>query len=125
MDTDSEFQDVVIKSFGRNILDGNGVIDRTALGNVIFADPSKRALLNKLSHPRVFRKIFTALIRKKLFERRALVVLDAPLLFETKILEYFCYPIIVVYCEDGQKQLKRLMERNTLTEEEAMRKINS
>ena len=25
-------------------------------------------------------------------------MLDAPLLFETKILEYFCYPIVVVYC---------------------------
>lgn len=53
------------------------------------------------------------------------MVLDAPLLFETKILEYFCYPIITVYCEDGSTQLRRLMERNQLTEEESMLKINS
>ena len=57
--------------------------------------------------------------------KRPLVVLDAPLLFETRILEYFCYPNIVVYCDNTSEQLKRLMERNFLTEEEAMRKISA
>jgi hypothetical protein len=36
------------------------------------------------------------------------VVLDAPLLFETKLLEYFVYPICVVYCDNTQEQLRRL-----------------
>lgn len=54
-----------------------------------------------------------------------MIVLDAPLLFETKILEYFCYPIIVVSCDDSQKQVQRLIERNQVTEQEAMRKISS
>ena len=54
------------------------------------------------------------------------MVLDAPLLFESKLLEYFCYPIIVVYCGNKhQEQLRRLMERNQLSEEDAMRKISS
>ena len=101
MDSDPEFQNVIIKAFGKEILDQNGVIDRTVLGNIIFADPAKRALLNKLSHPRVLRKIITQLIKLRLIQRKPLVVLDAPLLYETKIIEYFCYPIIVVFCEDA------------------------
>lgn len=54
-----------------------------------------------------------------------MVVLDAPLLFESKILEYFCYPIVVVFCDDNQKQVRRLMERNQICEEEAIRKIST
>jgi dephospho-CoA kinase len=125
MDTDVEYQRKVINAFGTQILDERGVIDRTKLGAVIFANPEKRRLLDKMSHPLVFRKIIKSLFKLKFIQRRPLVVLDAPLLFEAKILEYFCYPIIVVYCEDGQKQLKRLMERNSLTADEAIAKVNS
>ena len=117
------------------------------MGAQVFSDPAKRRLINKLTHPRVFRKIISSVIKLKILQRKPLVVLDAPLLFETKILEYFCYPIItgkaidkkmtasisfsnffnlnVVYCEDGQTQLTRLMKRNSLSEHEAMAKINS
>ena len=59
MDTDKEFYWVVTNHFGQGILDSEGKIDRTALGNVIFSDPSKRAILNKLSHPRIFRRIIS------------------------------------------------------------------
>ena len=66
MDTDVSFQTAVKNSFGPAILDPNGVIDREKLGQAIFADPEKRKILNKLSHPRIFRKIISAVIRLKL-----------------------------------------------------------
>jgi len=84
------------------VFDDNGNIDREKLGNIIFTDANKRKILNKLSHPRIFRKIIVQLFKLKFIQRKTLIALDAPLLFETKILEYFCYPIIVVYCEAGQ-----------------------
>ena len=65
------------------------------------------------------------MFKLKFLEKRPLVVLDAPLLFESKLLEYLCYPILVVYCDNGQEQLKRLMERDRLAEEDAMRKVSS
>ncbi|CDW86686.1 dephospho-kinase domain-containing [Stylonychia lemnae] len=125
MDNDVGLQQAVKKAFGPTILDDNGVIDRDKLGAVVFSDAEKRKLINKLTHPRIFRKIIQKVIQLKLFQRKPLVVLDAPLLFETKILEFFCYPIITVYCEDGQTQLNRLMTRNNLTEDDAMRKVNA
>ena len=55
-----------------------------------------------------------------------LVVLDAPLLFETKVLEYLCHPIIVVSIASRDKQLKRLIERNKdLSKNQAKEKIDS
>ena len=101
MDNDVGLQLAVKKAFGLAILDENGDINRDKLGAIVFADADKRKIINKLTHPRIFRKIISAVIKLKLIQRKPLVVLDAPLLFETKILEYFCYPIMTVYCEDG------------------------
>ena len=55
-----------------------------------------------------------------------LVVLDAPLLFESKILAWICHPIITVAITDKDKQRERLMNRNkALTKKEADAKIDS
>lgn len=43
------------------------------------------------------------------------MAIDAPLLYETKILEYLCYPVIVVGCSE-QTQINRLMSRDEYTE---------
>ena len=55
-----------------------------------------------------------------------MVVLDAPLLFESKILAYLCHPILVISIKDTEKQRDRLMDRNKdLSKDEAMQKIKS
>jgi len=46
----------VIENFGKDILKPDGCIDRRALGSMVFADPEKLALLNKLVHPSVFHR---------------------------------------------------------------------
>jgi len=56
-------------------------------------------------------------------ESIALIVMDIPLLYESK-LEYMVEKVVVVYCT-AEQQLKRLMERNGYDEEEAMRRIAS
>lgn len=112
------------RGFGEQVFNEDGKIDRQKLSNIIFQSTEKRMLLNKLSHPRIFRKILVQLFKLRL-NKRPMIVLDAPLLFETKILEYFCYPIIVVYCDDSQKQVQRLTDRNQISEQEAMKKISS
>ena len=54
------------------------------------------------------------------------MVLDAPLLYETKVLEYICFPIVVVAIDRTEKQIQRLMERNKdLSKEEGVKKITS
>ena len=54
---------------------------------------------------------------------QSLVVIDAPLLFETIVLEYLVSPIVVVSA--GLMQKQRLIERNLETSEEADRKIKA
>src|SRR2546427_3185758 len=43
----------VVREFGSGILAADGKVDRKRLGDVVFADPSARARLNALVHPRV------------------------------------------------------------------------
>ncbi|XP_013931886.1 PREDICTED: dephospho-CoA kinase domain-containing protein-like [Thamnophis sirtalis] len=50
------------------------------------------------------------------------VILDIPLLFESKMLTRFMKHTVVVYC-DPQVQLSRLMHRNGLTQTEAEARI--
>jgi dephospho-CoA kinase len=48
--------------------------------------------------------------------KKKLIMIDAPILFETKFLEYICFPIIVVGCA-AETQIKRLIEFRGMTEE--------
>ena len=86
------------------------------LGQIVFSDPQKRKQLNSITHWRIFRDILFKVIKLKISEGKKRVILDAPLLFETKILEHFCYPIITVYVQDYEMQLERFMNRNNFEE---------
>lgn len=68
--------------------------------------------------------MFKQLVYYRLIERRRLVVLDAPLLFETHLLEHFCYPLIVVACSE-ENELERLMKRDSMSKEDAEKRIRS
>ena len=58
-----------------------------------------RSKLNKITSPIIFWNILTQLIRYRL-KGCKIVVVDAPILFETKVLEYLVYPIITVHISD-------------------------
>lgn len=55
---------------------------------------------------------------------KQLVLLDAPLLFESRFLEYITCPIVVVHVTQETQQA-RLMARNPQTAQQALEKINS
>ena len=112
----------IVQTFGEEVLLPNGELDRQQLGAIIFSDEEKRKKLNAIVHPEV---------RKEMLEQRdegvsnneTFVVLDIPLLFESK-LEGLVDRIIVVYTTP-ELQLSRLMNRNDLSEEEALNRIHS
>ncbi|MGG0914086.1 dephospho-CoA kinase [Bacillus velezensis] len=113
----------IVEAFGKDdILLGNGDIDRKKLGSIVFTDEQKRLKLNQIVHPAVRAEMLKqrdeAVARKEQF-----VVLDIPLLYESG-LDYLVGKVLVVTVP-ADIQLKRLMERNSLTEEEAMSRITS
>src|SRR6266436_6263654 len=41
----------VVAEFGAGVLQSDGALDRTKLGNLVFSDPGRRATLNSILHP--------------------------------------------------------------------------
>lgn len=70
----------VVARFGRGILRKDGVINRRALGRIVFADARERAALNRIVHPAVLREC-RRWLRARIAEGRVAVAV-IPLLFE-------------------------------------------
>ncbi|XP_064472956.1 dephospho-CoA kinase domain-containing protein-like [Ornithodoros turicata] len=109
--------------FGDEVILDNGQIDRSLLGRIIFADPEKRRRLNSITHPEIYRSIGWKCLYL-MFRAHQFVVIDLPLLYETKGMLPYINKVIVVSCSSKQ-QLDRLIARNGYTEEEAKSRIEA
>ena len=98
----------------------SSVIDRAALGQIVFNAPQEREWLERLVHPLV-RERFDAELGA--LAAQPAVVLVIPLLFEAS-LESLCSEIWLVDCEPEQ-QLERLMQRDGLSQAAAQARINA
>jgi dephospho-CoA kinase len=112
----------IIAEFGQEILLPNEEIDREKLGSIIFHQAERRQVLNEIVHPEV-RKRMNVVLEQAKQNKEEVVVLDIPLLFESK-LTHMVDKTLLVYV-DRNIQLQRLMERNHLTREEAVARIHS
>jgi len=107
----SEGFDEVLATFGDGILK-DGDIDRKALGEIVFADPEKRKLLEGIIHPRVQQALADA--RKSLAEDQILIY-EIPLLVETNAAAKFDLVITVEAPLDAR--IERLKKRGLLQSE--------
>jgi dephospho-CoA kinase len=112
----------IIAEFGQEILLPNEEIDRNKLGSIIFYQAEKRQLLNEIVHPEV-RKRMKDKIQQSKQNQEEIIVLDIPLLFESK-LTYMVDKTLLVYV-DKDIQLQRLMERNSLNQVDAEARIHA
>ena len=107
----------IVNAFGKEVLVDNN-IDRKILGNIVFNDINKKSLLESIMLPFIVSEI-----KKQLSQSDEILFLDAPLLIEYN-LQYLVDKIIVIKV-DEDIQLKRLMERDNITKEYAIKKIES
>lgn len=112
----------IVATFGEEILLADGTLNRQALGSVVFGNPAKLQQLNAITHPRV-----QASMRAQIAAHEAagepLIVLDIPLLLEGHNAAGADAVMVVSVPEEVQKQ--RLMARNNLSEEAALKRIIS
>jgi len=114
--------DAIVRAFGRGILLPDGRIDRTRLGNIVFSDPGKRAELEAITHPEIARGIASELYLLE-SEGRNVAIVEAALILETGRRARF-EAVIAVRCGRDQ-QVRRLMERDGMSEEQILRRIDS
>lgn len=113
----------IVSHFSKKILLPDGGINREHLGNIIFNNPDEKEKLNSIVHPFVFQEMEKQirLVREK--SPGEVVIQDIPLLMESDMHKSFSC-VIVVYIPESL-QIKRLMERNNLSREDAVARIRS
>jgi dephospho-CoA kinase len=113
----------IVEAFGDCILDPEGEIDRRLLGQLVFSDAGKRAVLNSLIHPAVDQEIRRRIGEIERSRTGGIIIVDAALMVETGNYTMFHY-LIVVTC-DPALQVARLISRDGLTESEARARMAS
>ncbi|XP_044179119.1 dephospho-CoA kinase domain-containing protein-like [Acropora millepora] len=114
----------IVSNFGKEILLPSGEIDREKLGKIVFEDGVKRRMLNKCTHPSIYKSICWKLF-KSFITGEKFVILDLPLLYESGRAVLFLVKYVIVVYSDPSTQLRRLMERNNFNKHDAEKRINS
>ncbi|CAM2829978.1 dephospho-CoA kinase [Dellaglioa algida] len=118
----SETLKMIINEFGEKYLMENGALNRKKLGKLVFNDGAALEKLNGVIHPAIRKEILAQIqFQKKLGS--PVIVLDMPLLFEQNY-QIICDAVMVVFVPETT-QLKRLINRDGLTSDEAQLRIKA
>ena len=108
----------VVKEFGEAVLGPDGELDRAALASVVFADESRRSVLNGIIHPRVRAWMADRVLAAP---EGSVVVQDIPLLVESGLTGLF--ELVVVVDAADAVRIARLVSDRGMTEAEASARI--
>ncbi|MDX1443609.1 MAG: dephospho-CoA kinase [Gammaproteobacteria bacterium] len=112
----SEGLQSVVNAFGEVILDETGNLDRKALRQRIFTDPSARKTLESILHPLIHDHVESELQAAE-HAGHDYAIVEIPLLAETGAAEKYDR-VLVVDCSETE-QRRRLMERDQVSEDDA------
>ena len=112
----------IAKAFGEDLL-VDGVLDRQALGNIVFNDKEKLDILQSIITNKVVEYINTRIEELKAERFNGIVVIDAPLLFECGMEGIADENWLVSASLDVR--LQRVSQRDGLSEEQILSRINN
>jgi dephospho-CoA kinase len=112
----------VVSRFGREVVAADGSLDRRKLGAIVFADEEARRALEGIVHPEV-RRATDAWFARLDETDVPFAIADIPLLYEVGRDRDFD-AVIVAACSPAL-QLRRVIDRDDLNEEDARRRIAS
>lgn len=113
----------IVDLFGPDILNDDKSINRDKLGQIVFNNPDMLQKLNQITHPRVMEHFKDEIYAIKSAEPQAVIFMEVPLLYETQM-ERICDEVWVVWV-DRETQINRLMHRDNINREDAIKRIES
>jgi len=112
----------IVKIFGKMVVRPDGALDRTALGKLVFADAAARQILEEITHPRIAERAAGRIEEERLRGTRVLFYM-VPLLIEAGLVS--TVDEVWLVSVDEEVQVTRLMKRDAIPREEALRKIGA
>jgi dephospho-CoA kinase len=113
----------ILHRFGEEIRGADGAIDRKKLGARVFASPEELDALNAILHPRIMARVDDLAREQYALDPRAVVIVDAALVFESRI-GGMTRKVIVAWCRPEQ-QMERLMAKTGVSRQEAEQRIQA
>ena len=117
-----ECMESLTQAFGREILASDGSIYRPTLARLAFSSKEQTEKLNSITHP-VITKLCEQEFERLCEEGFYSIVLDAPTLIESG-LDRICDTVVCVL-SSKDKRLQRIMERDSITKEQALSRMSS
>jgi len=117
MNTDPDLKELIIKNFGSNVYTDNK-LNRSYLASIVFADKLKLEILNSLTHPATI----NAANEWIALQKGPYIIKEAALLFESDAHKHL--DAIIGVSSPIALRMKRVMQRDNLTEEDVQKRIN-
>jgi dephospho-coA kinase len=120
----------IVENFGKEVLENSGnfenknnaiQISREKLGKIIFENKEKRLLLNSIMHPEILHTMREQISKYK--KNNKIIFVEIQLLFEVQWEKEFDY--ILLISAKKSTQIRRILERDKRSENDALNIINS
>lgn len=120
----------IVENFGKEILENSSnfenknneiQVSREKLGKIIFENREKRLFLNSIMHPEILRVMREQVSKYK--KNNKIVFVEIQLLFEVQWEKEFDYILLV--STKKSTQIRRILERDNRSENDALNIINS
>ncbi len=110
----------MVETFGDHVLTADGQLDRKSMGDLVFTDKSARDKLNAITHPKIIMECQRQITQ---LQHHPAILYEAALIIENNMTHWLTAIIVVATPRHIQKE--RLMNRNTLTAQEADNRLDS
>lgn len=111
----------IVNYFGKKVLLNDGNLNRQELRSIIITDDVARLALERFIHPEISRLMHLRIAQAEQDGDPVLLV-EVPLLFELGMAEQF--DVVIVVSADHELRVKRLMDRDNVSSDEAENLIN-
>jgi dephospho-CoA kinase len=121
IENDEKVKKELIKEFGTDIMDASSNVDKKKLARVAFQDEDHQQRLNYVVHPYIHNAIDKSFDKTLDQNNSELFIVDAALIYESGYDAHLDYVIVVT--AQLKHRMERAMNRNTLTREEILKRI--
>lgn len=111
----------LIKEFGTDIMDATSNIDKKKLARIAFQDEDHQQRLNYVVHPHIHMAIDKCFDKTLDEDKHELFIVDAALIYESGYDAHLDY--IIVVTAQLKHRMERAMNRNTLTRDQILKRI--
>ena len=100
-------------------------LNKLNMRKIIYSDASKKHILEKITHMRVLFKFLKSVLYYKLIKFEKHLFVENSILLKINFMVMICYPIISILSSNNDMLVKRIIQRDNVSEDVAKKIINN